>query len=105
MNDRHTIQPYPLRLQRELRAELEAAAKDNGRSLHSEIVQRLEQSFRSPVEQTGEGGNPALPEELAPVIQRLAFELAEAVQDIQELRMTKALPPKSGKNIPPSRKK
>ncbi|MCD0493884.1 Arc family DNA-binding protein [Chromobacterium violaceum] len=45
MNDRHTIQPYPLRLQRELRAELEAAAKVNGRSLHAEIVQRLESTF------------------------------------------------------------
>lgn len=45
MSDRHTIQPYPLRLQPELRASLDAAAKENGRSLHAEIVQRLEASL------------------------------------------------------------
>lgn len=38
------ITPYPLRLDPDLRAELERSAKDAGRSLHAEIVRRLEQS-------------------------------------------------------------
>lgn len=44
-SDRHNIAPYPLRLQPEVRARLEAAAKESGRSLHAEIVARLEASF------------------------------------------------------------
>ena len=46
MSDRHTIQPYPLRLQPELRTALEQAAKQRGRSLHAEIVARLEDTMR-----------------------------------------------------------
>lgn len=37
---------YALRLPRELKAELERLAKENRRSLNSEIVHRLEQSVR-----------------------------------------------------------
>lgn len=45
MNDRHTISPYPIRMPAELRAELEQSAKDGSRSLHAEIISRLEDSF------------------------------------------------------------
>lgn len=45
MSDRHSIQPYPLRLQPELRAKLEELAAENGRSLHAEIVTRLQHSL------------------------------------------------------------
>lgn len=46
MSDRHTVQPYPLRLQPELRAALEKLAAESGKSLHAEIVSRLEGSLR-----------------------------------------------------------
>jgi hypothetical protein len=39
--DRHQLTPYPLRCPPELRAELEAAAKTNLRSLNAEILARL----------------------------------------------------------------
>lgn len=45
MTDRHKITPYPLRLDPEFRAQIEKAAKSSGRSLHAEIVTRLENSF------------------------------------------------------------
>ncbi|WP_136474555.1 Arc family DNA-binding protein [Pseudomonas sp. DG56-2] len=46
MNDRHTISPYPIRMPAELRASLEQSARDGSRSLHAEIIARLEESFR-----------------------------------------------------------
>lgn len=39
------ITPYPLRMSQELRDLLESEAKDHKRSLHSEIINRLEKSF------------------------------------------------------------
>lgn len=48
MTDRHQQKPYPLRMSDELRAKLEAAAKDGLRSLHAEILSRLEASFAQP---------------------------------------------------------
>lgn len=36
---------YPLRPSDELRAKLETAAKERGRSLHAEIINRLEKTF------------------------------------------------------------
>lgn len=45
------IPPFGLRMQQGLKARVEAAAKENGRSLNSEIVARLEKSFGSPLEQ------------------------------------------------------
>lgn len=45
MNDRHTISPYPIRMPWELRAQLEESAKDGSRSLHAEIISRLEESL------------------------------------------------------------
>ncbi len=41
------IKPYGLRLQPELKTELEAAARSNKRSLNAEIEVRLEQSFKT----------------------------------------------------------
>lgn len=42
MNDRHAISPYPIRMPQEIRDHLEERAKKAGRSLHAEIMQRLE---------------------------------------------------------------
>jgi len=45
MNDRHVISPYPIRMPPELRQRLEESAKQGSRSLHSEIISRLEASY------------------------------------------------------------
>lgn len=50
MNDRHLNSPYPIRPAPELRSKLEEAARAGGRSLHAEIIQRLERSFETPDE-------------------------------------------------------
>ncbi|MEB1529874.1 Arc family DNA-binding protein [Xanthomonas sp. WHRI 7945] len=42
-----TINPFGLRMQPELREQLEAAASESGRSLNAEITARLEASFAS----------------------------------------------------------
>lgn len=47
MNDRHAISPYPIRMPVDLRARLEESARDGARSLHAEIISRLEQSFQA----------------------------------------------------------
>lgn len=47
------IPPFGLRMQPELRAAIEAAAKESGRSLNAEIAFRLEESLR-PVEPTAQ---------------------------------------------------
>ena len=44
MSDKQ-IKPYPLRLEPEIRKQLERIAKDNGRSLNTEIAMRLKQSL------------------------------------------------------------
>nr|WP_288356600.1 Arc family DNA-binding protein [uncultured Pseudomonas sp.] len=44
MSDRHSISPYPIRMPAELREHLEKSAKDGNRSLHAEIISRLEAS-------------------------------------------------------------
>lgn len=46
MSDRHQQKPYPLRMPDDLRYKLEIAAQDGNRSLHSEIVSRLEGSLK-----------------------------------------------------------
>lgn len=43
--DRHKISPYPVRMEDQLRQKLEASALAEGRSLHAEIIRRLEISF------------------------------------------------------------
>jgi len=45
MTDRHQIAPYPVRLPPDLRAALEASASEAGRSLHGEVLLRLQRSF------------------------------------------------------------
>ncbi|MBB6579588.1 hypothetical protein HNP33_003702 [Comamonas odontotermitis] len=45
MTDRHQQKPYPLRMPDDLRAKLEDAAKEGSRSLHAEILARLDDSF------------------------------------------------------------
>ncbi|WP_313146391.1 Arc family DNA-binding protein [Diaphorobacter nitroreducens] len=47
MTDRHQQKPYPLRMPDELRTKLEQAAQAGSRSLHAEILARLEASFPS----------------------------------------------------------
>lgn len=46
MSDRHTISPYPLRMPAELRAALEQASVEAGRSLHAEILAKLEAALQ-----------------------------------------------------------
>lgn len=48
MSDRHQAQAYPLRLPDDLKARVADAAKENGRSLNSEITARLAASFEQP---------------------------------------------------------
>ncbi|SMF93901.1 Arc-like DNA binding domain-containing protein [Methylomagnum ishizawai] len=38
-------QPYPIRMPQEMRSQFERAAKESGRSLHAEIMIRLERSL------------------------------------------------------------
>jgi len=45
MNDRHSISPYPIRMPQEMRDHLEESAKKGGRSLHAEIMQRLDSTI------------------------------------------------------------
>ncbi|MDF3136639.1 Arc family DNA-binding protein [Pseudomonas extremaustralis] len=47
MNDRHAISPYPIRMPSELRQRLDESARNGSRSLHAEIISRLEESFAS----------------------------------------------------------
>lgn len=45
MNDRHQAPSYPLRMPPELKERMAESAKLSGRSLHAEIITRLQQSF------------------------------------------------------------
>ncbi len=47
MTDRHVISPYPVRMPPELREQLEESARKGSRSLHAEIIARLERSIES----------------------------------------------------------
>lgn len=47
MTEQQRDTPYPLRMSANLREELEVAAKASGRSLHQEILQRLQDSLKS----------------------------------------------------------
>lgn len=51
--DRHQKKPYPLRMPDKLREDLELSASAGNRSLHAEIVARLQQSFNlEPMKET-----------------------------------------------------
>lgn len=54
MSDRHQQKPYPLRITDELRAKLEASAKEAGRSLNAEISHRLQATFDESIVTTTE---------------------------------------------------
>lgn len=41
------IKPYSLRMQPELKKRLQELAKENGRSLNSELIQRLKESVKN----------------------------------------------------------
>jgi hypothetical protein len=56
MNDRHQKTAYPLRMPDDLRTQLEKSAHEVGRSLNSEIVARLQQTFSSENTFTGPTG-------------------------------------------------
>ena len=45
MTDKHQAQSYPLRMPADLKERVVGAAKESGRSLHAEIVARLQASF------------------------------------------------------------
>lgn len=45
MEEKPRTTPYPLRMPDDLRAKLEGSAKSGARSLHAEIISRLERSF------------------------------------------------------------
>ncbi|ULT73042.1 Arc family DNA-binding protein [Pseudomonas sp. BC42] len=56
MSDRHAISPYPVRMPNELRQRLDDSARQGSRSLHAEIISRLEESFTPPhLKQMGMG--------------------------------------------------
>ncbi|QTR51543.1 hypothetical protein [Candidatus Thiothrix anitrata] len=57
MSEENRLTPYPLRIDPELRAELEAAAKNAGRSLQSEISRRLYASLRPNTESLFDSNN------------------------------------------------
>lgn len=59
------VNPYPIRLTKELRERLEAIAKTNGRSLNAEMILRLEASL----------GNEPEENSIDERIRRIALEL------------------------------
>lgn len=70
MTDRHQQKPYPLRMPDQLRTGLEDLARAGGRSLHSEILQRLHMSL-----DPGGGDHAAfLRQELAEMAMNLEME-------------------------------
>lgn len=75
------INPFGLRMPLELRTQVEAAAKANGRSLNSEILARLQESFESRKEGDTLQRVSELPVELQEVIKTLVDNvLARAEQ-------------------------
>lgn len=48
MEEKPRPTPYPLRMPEDLREKLEVAAKNGSRSLHAEVIARLEASFEEP---------------------------------------------------------
>ncbi len=72
------VNPYPIRLTKELRAKLEASAKDAGRSLNAEMLMRLEASF---IESDGD----AAPASLAETVAKQQEQINELVEKFQQL--------------------
>ena len=78
MTDRHQAPSYPLRMPPELKERVADAAKTSGRSLHAEIVSRLENSFIGITD--GERLQRALGELRVELV-----EIAKIRRDLQEL--------------------
>ena len=71
-SEQRQLPSYPLRLEPETRAKLEAIAKANGRSLHAEISMRLDASL--------------LAEETVPASEQVEITLDEAKELIEETK-------------------
>lgn len=56
MKDKHQTSPYPLRMPGQLRAALSVSANANKRSLHGEIVMRLENTVKQDQRVAAQGG-------------------------------------------------
>lgn len=68
--EKQQVNPYPIRLTKELREKLEATARQAGRSLNSEMILRLEASLQE------EEATPADSQSLtADDVRRLALEV------------------------------
>lgn len=74
MTDRHQAPSYPLRMPPELKERVAAAAKESGRSLHGELIARLQSSFEAPA---------AAPESLAAGLDKVLKEL-ERLHDVNQ---------------------
>lgn len=98
MNDRHVISPYPIRMPVELRRRLEDSAKAGSRSLHAEIISRLEESVSpqdSAVERLQRAGNskakvdPQLESLLSSFVSQIELEIQRQAQELAEDRAKK----------------
>ena len=98
MNDRHAISPYPIRMPVELRRRLEEGAKAGSRSLHAEIISRLEESFRPQgpeVELLQRAGNlkvkvgPQMEMLLSSFASQIELEIQRQAQELAEDRAKK----------------
>lgn len=98
MNDRHVISPYPIRMPVELRRRLEDSAKAGSRSLHAEIISRLEESV-SPQDSAIERGrrieklkgkvDPQLESLLSSFVSQIELEIQRQAQELAEDRAKK----------------
>jgi hypothetical protein len=70
MNTDIRPQPYSLRIEPEIRAKLEAAAKAGNRSLHAEIMMRLETSL------TGNEPKQTVSDDIVQMMRQIARETA-----------------------------
>lgn len=98
------INPFGLRMQPELRARLEAAATESGRSLNAEIVDRLEASFRRSID---DDEIIAKVGELSEGIERLGrdAQIAKAGAYTSSKLLAKVIDARFGPNPPPEIKR
>lgn len=96
MTDRHSISPYPIRMPSDLRERLEQAAKQGSRSLHAEIIARLESTFTpaesaaeraARLDQIREKAMPGMVEILADLQAKVAQEIEQRAREIASLRL------------------
>lgn len=87
MTDRHQQKPYPLRMPDDLREKLEAAARDGSRSLHAEILFRLESSITTGVRGTMAAveGSGDQAQELAALVKSLMGQQAMTAAEVKRL--------------------